>query len=147
MKRSRFSEEQIIGIVKEHQAGLSAAEPSEQHTGPWRHQGHIQRPDTRPIEDPADPRRSRLPNRGNPHTPRPRPTAQTWKLPFAKSIASMLIFVFIGAPSAWFYRIVMAYVTPSGSIPTGGGHERPARSARLRYSPTCHIPHDCAAVS
>ncbi len=24
MKRSRFSEEQIIGILKEHQAGLSA---------------------------------------------------------------------------------------------------------------------------
>jgi putative transposase len=26
MKRSRFAEEQIIGILKEHQAGLSAAE-------------------------------------------------------------------------------------------------------------------------
>lgn len=26
MKRSRFSEEQIIGILKEHQAGLSAPE-------------------------------------------------------------------------------------------------------------------------
>lgn len=26
MKRSRFSEEQIIGILKEHQAGLSAKE-------------------------------------------------------------------------------------------------------------------------
>ena len=26
MKRSRFSEEQIFGILKEHQAGLSAAE-------------------------------------------------------------------------------------------------------------------------
>lgn len=26
MKRSRFSEEQIIGILKEHQAGMSAAE-------------------------------------------------------------------------------------------------------------------------
>ena len=26
MKRNRFSEEQIIGILKEHQAGLSAAE-------------------------------------------------------------------------------------------------------------------------
>ena len=26
MKRSRFSEEQIIGVLKEHQAGLSAAE-------------------------------------------------------------------------------------------------------------------------
>ena len=26
MRRSRFSEEQIIGILKEHQAGLSAAE-------------------------------------------------------------------------------------------------------------------------
>jgi putative transposase len=26
MKRSRFSEEQIIGILKEHQAGFSAAE-------------------------------------------------------------------------------------------------------------------------
>jgi len=26
MKRSRFSEEQTIGILKEHQAGLSAAE-------------------------------------------------------------------------------------------------------------------------
>jgi len=25
MKRSRFSEEQIIGILKEHQAGISAA--------------------------------------------------------------------------------------------------------------------------
>jgi len=26
MKRSRFSDEQIIGILKEHQAGLSAVE-------------------------------------------------------------------------------------------------------------------------
>ncbi|EAV40989.1 possible insertion element ISR1 [Stappia aggregata IAM 12614] len=26
MKRSRFSEEQIIGILKEHQAGIAAAE-------------------------------------------------------------------------------------------------------------------------
>jgi putative transposase len=26
MKRSRFTEEQIIGVLKEHQAGLSAAE-------------------------------------------------------------------------------------------------------------------------
>jgi putative transposase len=26
MKRSRFSEEQIIGILKEHQAGMSAAD-------------------------------------------------------------------------------------------------------------------------
>ena len=26
MKRSRFTEEQIIGILKEHQAGLSAAD-------------------------------------------------------------------------------------------------------------------------
>ena len=26
MKRSRFSEEQIIGILKEHQAGMNAAE-------------------------------------------------------------------------------------------------------------------------
>jgi putative transposase len=26
MKRSRFSEEQVIGILKEHQAGVSAAE-------------------------------------------------------------------------------------------------------------------------
>ena len=31
MKRSRFSEEQIIGILKEHQAGLSAAEISRKY--------------------------------------------------------------------------------------------------------------------
>ncbi len=31
MKRSRFSEEQIIGILKEHQAGLSAAEICRQY--------------------------------------------------------------------------------------------------------------------
>lgn len=31
MKRSRFSEEQIIGILKEHQAGLSAAELCRRH--------------------------------------------------------------------------------------------------------------------
>ena len=31
MKRSRFSEEQIIGILKEHQAGLSAAEFCRKH--------------------------------------------------------------------------------------------------------------------
>ena len=31
MKRSRFSEEQIIGIVKEHSAGLSAAELCRKH--------------------------------------------------------------------------------------------------------------------
>ena len=31
MKRSRFSEEQIIGILKEHQAGLSATELCRRH--------------------------------------------------------------------------------------------------------------------
>jgi putative transposase len=31
MRRSRFSEEQIIGILKEHQAGLSAAELGRKH--------------------------------------------------------------------------------------------------------------------
>jgi putative transposase len=31
MKRSRFSEEQIIGILKEHQAGMSAAALCRKH--------------------------------------------------------------------------------------------------------------------
>jgi hypothetical protein len=31
MKRGRFSEEQIIGSLKEHQAGLSAAELRRRH--------------------------------------------------------------------------------------------------------------------
>jgi putative transposase len=31
MKRSRFSEEQIIGILKEHRAGFSAAELCRKH--------------------------------------------------------------------------------------------------------------------
>lgn len=31
MKRSRFSQEQIIGILKEHQAGMSAAELCRKH--------------------------------------------------------------------------------------------------------------------
>lgn len=31
MKRSRFSEERIIGILKEHQAGLSATELCRKH--------------------------------------------------------------------------------------------------------------------
>lgn len=31
MKRSRFREEQIVGILKEHQAGLSAADLCRQH--------------------------------------------------------------------------------------------------------------------
>ena len=31
MKRSRFSEDQIIGILKQHQAGLSAAELCRQY--------------------------------------------------------------------------------------------------------------------
>ena len=31
MKRNRFNEEQIIGILKEHQAGLSAAEVCRKH--------------------------------------------------------------------------------------------------------------------
>jgi putative transposase len=31
MKRSRFSDEQIIGMLKEHQAGLSAAELCRRH--------------------------------------------------------------------------------------------------------------------
>ena len=31
MKRSRFSEEQIIGVLKEHQAGLSATELCRRH--------------------------------------------------------------------------------------------------------------------
>ena len=32
MKRSRFSEEQIIGILKEHQAGLGAKELCRKHS-------------------------------------------------------------------------------------------------------------------
>ena len=31
MKRSRFTEEQIIGVLKEHQAGMSAAELCRKH--------------------------------------------------------------------------------------------------------------------
>ena len=31
MKRSRFSEEQIIGVLKEHQAGMSAADLCRKH--------------------------------------------------------------------------------------------------------------------
>ena len=31
MKRSRFSEEQIIGILKEHQAGMTAGELCRKH--------------------------------------------------------------------------------------------------------------------
>ena len=31
MKRSRFTEEQIIGILKDHQAGLTAAELCRKH--------------------------------------------------------------------------------------------------------------------
>lgn len=31
MKRSRFSDEQIIGILKEHQAGMTAAELCRKH--------------------------------------------------------------------------------------------------------------------
>ncbi len=31
MKRSRFSDEQIIGILKEHQAGMTAAELCRRH--------------------------------------------------------------------------------------------------------------------
>ena len=31
MKRSRFTEEQIIGVLKEHQAGLSAADLCRKH--------------------------------------------------------------------------------------------------------------------
>ena len=31
MKRSRFTQEQIIGVLKEHQAGATAAD-----LGPWR---------------------------------------------------------------------------------------------------------------
>ena len=31
MKRSRFTEEQIIGILKEHQAGMSASELCRKH--------------------------------------------------------------------------------------------------------------------
>ena len=31
MRKSRFSDEQIIGILKEHQAGLSAAELCRRH--------------------------------------------------------------------------------------------------------------------
>jgi putative transposase len=31
MKRSRFTEEQVIGILKEHQAGMSAADLCRKH--------------------------------------------------------------------------------------------------------------------
>lgn len=38
MKRSRFSDEQIIGILKEHQAGMTAAELCRKHgISPSRH--------------------------------------------------------------------------------------------------------------
>jgi hypothetical protein len=65
-------------------------------------EGHAQRPDTRPIEDPADKPKILLAKQGaSTHVPSG-PTAQTWKLPFARSIASMLIFVVIGVPSVRF---------------------------------------------
>ena len=44
--------------------------PSGQHTGPWHHEGHIKRPDTRPIEDPAEPPKITLAKQGAPtHVP------------------------------------------------------------------------------
>ena len=65
-------------------------------------EGHAQRPDTRPIEDPADKSKIMLAKQGaSTHAPSD-PTAQTWKLPFARSIASMLIFVVIDVPSVRF---------------------------------------------
>ena len=75
--------------------------PSGQHTGPWHHEGHIKRPDTRPIEDPAEPPKITLAKQGaSTHAPSG-PTPQTWKLPFAKSTASMLIST-MNASLAWF---------------------------------------------
>ena len=46
------------------------AQPSELHTGPWRHKGHTERPDARPIEAQPKCRKISLPNRGHPHTHR-----------------------------------------------------------------------------
>ena len=66
-------------------------------------EGHAQRPDTRPIEDLADEPKILLAKQGaSTHDPSG-PKAQTWKLPFARSIASMLIFVVIGGPSVRFH--------------------------------------------
>ena len=71
-------------------------------THPWRHEGHAQRPNTRPIEDPADKSKIPLAKQGaSTHAPYC-PIAQTWKLPFAKSIANMLIGVVIDVPSLRF---------------------------------------------
>ncbi|SPP98329.1 protein of unknown function [Bradyrhizobium vignae] len=41
MKRSRFSEEQIIGILKEHEAGVSVADPRPA-LSPRRHRSHLE---------------------------------------------------------------------------------------------------------
>jgi hypothetical protein len=37
-------------------------------THPWRHEGHVERPDTRPLEDPADISKIMLAKQGHPHT-------------------------------------------------------------------------------
>lgn len=55
--------------------------PSEQYTGPWRHKGHIERPDTRPIEAQTKRRTISLQNRGHPHTlDWDDPVTQVWTL-------------------------------------------------------------------
>lgn len=54
---------------------------SEQHTGPWRYQGHIEKPGTRPIEDLAERTKILLAKKGaSTHAPAlpETPTLRTW---------------------------------------------------------------------
>ena len=72
-------------------SSLNRCEPSLPNSIPARGaiKGHAQRPDTRPIEDPAEKPKITLAKKGaSTHAP-PRSVAQTWKLRFAKSIAKM----------------------------------------------------------
>lgn len=57
------------------------------HTGPWRHESHIKRPDTRPMKRCAEEsQKIPLQSWGHPHTPR------DCRRPFGLSYRSILIF-------------------------------------------------------
>lgn len=104
---------------------------SEQHTGPWRHKCHIQRPDTRPIEAQQKCRKISLQNLGHPHTPQGLPATLnlTKDQGYGKEedIKSHRVDFLDTCPKVLSHREALY---PHVSVMVTGGNPMPAGSAR-----------------